>query len=113
LPAGFYNVEDVPPVQFLESHIVHSLEHGYVVFWYNCSNLSLVACEQLKSQIAAVLSEIGSQKAIVFPWNTIEEPLVMTSWAKILRFPTFDADLAADFVLANRSKPPAPEPNAP
>lgn len=112
LQAGFFNVGDIL-VPFPESHIIHSMEHGYVVFWYNCSSLSLTACEQLKSQIAAVLSEVGGQKVIVFPWNTIAEPLVMTSWTQIQRFPNFDADLAADFVLANRSHPRAPEPNVP
>ena len=112
MPAGVYNVGDII-APFPESNIVHSMEHGYVVFWYNCSGLDLTACEQLKSQIAAVLSEVGGQKVIVYPWNTIAEPLVMTSWTQIQRFSTFDADLAADFVLANRSHPRAPESNVP
>ena len=112
MPAGVYNAGDII-APFPESNIVHSMEHGYVVFWYNCSSMSLAACEQLKSQIAAVLSKVGSQKVIVYPWNTIAESLVMTSWTQIQRFSTFDADLAADFVLANRSHPRAPEPNIP
>ncbi len=112
MPAGVYNAGDII-APFPESNIVHSMEHGYVVFWYNCSSMSLAACEQLKSQIAAVLSKVGGQKVIVYPWNTIAEPLVMTSWTQIQPFSTFDADLAADFVLANRSHPRAPEPNVP
>jgi hypothetical protein len=112
LPAGFYNPGDIN-VLFPESFIMHSLEHGYVVFWYNCTVLDAAGCEQLKAEIQAVLDLVGTAKVIVFPWSSIQEPLVMTSWGQILRFNTFDADLAADYVLANRSNPRAPEPNVP
>ncbi|MEK6256446.1 MAG: DUF3105 domain-containing protein [Chloroflexota bacterium] len=110
MPAGVYNASQ-NTVIFPESHIVHSLEHGYVVFWYNCSNLPVSECDELLGQIRAVLDDVGEAKVIVYPWSTIDEPLVMTSWGAIQPFPVFDAQLAADFVLANRSNPRAPEPN--
>jgi hypothetical protein len=112
LPAGFYNPGDIL-VPFPESHIVHSLEHGYVVFWYNCTVLDADGCEQLKAQIRTVLDEVGEAKVIVFPWSSIDEPLVMTSWGMIQPLPVFDEQLAADFVLANRSNRRAPEPTVP
>jgi hypothetical protein len=50
--AGFYD-EDSPQAQvpFPEGYIGHSLEHGYVVFWYNCDVLSESECSTLKSEI--------------------------------------------------------------
>lgn len=111
MPAGFYNVGEVNAV-FPESNIMHSLEHGYVVFWYNCSILSVSECEQLKAEIQEVIDAVGQQKVIVFPWNSINEPLVMTSWGVILRFASFDVQLATDFVIVNRSSDRAPEPFA-
>lgn len=114
VPAGFYNVGDsITLVPFGESNIVHSLEHGYVVFWYNCNVLDAAGCTELKSQIQAVLDDVGGFKVIVFPWIFIDEPLVMTSWGMIQPFQLFNSQLAADFVLANRSNPRAPEPNVP
>ena len=114
VPAGFYNIGDsVTILPFPESYVVHSLEHGYVVFWYNCTVLDTAGCEQLKSQIQVVLDDVGGLKVIVFPWIFIDEPLVMTSWGMIQPFTVFNAQLAADFVLANRSHPRSPEPSVP
>ena len=112
MPAGFFNAGDILDPR-PQGNIVHSLEHGYVVFWYNCSIISVSECDELKGQIQAVLDEVGSHKVIVFPWKSIDVPLAMTSWGKILNFPTFDAQLAEDFVSSNRSNPRAPEPNVP
>lgn len=112
IPAGFYSPGEIT-VPFPESHIVHTLEHGYVVFWYNCSLLSGAECDQLMDQINAVLDDVGSAKVIVFPWYTIDVPLVATSWGMTLSFTSFDAQIAADFIISNRSNPRAPEPNVP
>ncbi|MBW8011908.1 MAG: DUF3105 domain-containing protein [Chloroflexi bacterium] len=90
LNPGFYNEADVSSIPSPESFIVHNLEHGYVVFWYNCSNLSETECEELKDQIRDVLSIAGEEKVIVFPYNDIEEILVMTSWGMVLRFERFE-----------------------
>lgn len=113
LNSGFYEEDQGSEIPFPESYIVHNLEHGYVVFWYNCSQLSDSDCEELKDQIRDVLSEVGGEKVIVFPWSNMEEVLVITSWGMVLRFERFDADMAGDFVLENRSNPRAPEPNVP
>ena len=33
LSAGFY---DTNTYKYPQAHLVHSLEHGYIIFWYNC-----------------------------------------------------------------------------
>lgn len=92
-------------------YLVHNLEHGYVIFWYNCNLLDETACSDLKSQIRSVMDELGGVKLIAYPWDSIDVPLVITSWGHLQRFETFDAEQAKAFYHANLNR--APEPNAP
>ncbi len=107
----FYLESDLATLpKYPEGYLVHSLEHGYVIFWYNCQ-ISGTDCDALKQTIQTVMDETGKTKLIAFPWSTMEVPLAMTSWGQILKFTTPDADLMKKFVLRNRYQ--APEPNAP
>jgi hypothetical protein len=108
LTPGFY---DTNVYQYPEGYLVHNLEHGYVIFWYNCSELETSECEQLKGEVRLVLEAENNNKVIAYPRETIEEPVVLTSWGQLLRMEAFDADAARSFVARNRNK--APEPNAP
>lgn len=108
LQAGFYESNDY---QYPAGYLVHNLEHGYVIFWYNCDLLDEAGCAELKSQIRSVMDELGGVKMIAYPWNSIDVPVVMTSWGRLQRFETFDAEQAKAFYRANLNK--APEPNAP
>lgn len=106
--AGFFdsNIYTYPA-----GYLVHNLEHGYVIFWYNCDLLDEAGCSNLKSQIRSVMDELGGVKMIAYPWDSIDVPLVMTSWGRLQRFDTFDATQARAFYRANLNQ--APEPNAP
>lgn len=110
--AGFYD-ESSPQATELypEGYLVHNLEHGYVIFWYNCATLDVPGCTDLKDQIKKVMSDFDNFKVIAFPRPSLDVPLVMTSWGRIQPFDSFDLTLAKAFVRNNRNK--APEPNAP
>lgn len=105
---GFYdeNIYNYPA-----GYLVHNLEHGYVIFWYNCDILDEEGCSELKTKIRSVMDELGGVKMIAYPWNSIDVPLVMTSWGRLQRFESFDSELAKAYYRANLNK--APEPNAP
>lgn len=107
LSAGFYDTNIYP--QYPQGHLVHSLEHGYVIFWYNCKKLSDSQCSEMKTQIKAVMDAAGGFKVIAYPWDSIDVPLVMTSWGYMLRFETFDPQLAQAFILQHRNRSPEPE----
>jgi hypothetical protein len=112
LDAGFYDMGDIANLgPFPEGYLVHNLEHGYVIFWYNCEILDESACSQLKTDIQDVIKRERNIKVIGFPWPSIDVPVVMTSWARSLSFDTFDPGLARQFVRTYRNQ--APEPNAP
>jgi hypothetical protein len=105
---GFYDTNNY---KFPAGYLVHNLEHGYVIFWYNCETLDEAGCANLKGQIKATINELGGAKLIAYPWPSIDVPLVMTSWGRLEKFESFDADKAKAFYRANLNK--APEPNAP
>lgn len=106
--AGFY---DTNLYTYPGGYLVHNLEHGYIIFWYNCSLLDESACSELKSQIRSVMDELGGTKMIAYPWDSINVPLVMTSWGRLQKFETFDVEGVKAFYRANLNR--APEPGAP
>jgi hypothetical protein len=57
--AGFFesNIYTYPA-----GYLVHNLEHGYVIFWYNCDLLDEAGCSELKSQIRSVMDDLGGVK---------------------------------------------------
>lgn len=107
--AGFFEESDVASLpQYPEGYLVHNLEHGYIIFWYNCAAPGAPACDDLKSTIRSVMDANGNLKVIAFPWPSIDVPLVMTSWGRLLKFPTLDSDLMNQFVRTNRNQAPEP-----
>ena len=112
LPAKLYQEQDLTSLgQYPQGYLVHNLEHGYVIFWYNCAVLDEAGCQQLKSQLQEVLDAFDGVKVMAFPWKSLDVPVVATSWGRLQRFESFDTDLAVRFVRSNRNK--APEPDAP
>jgi hypothetical protein len=57
------------------------------------------------------MNELNNFNVIGFPRSSIEAPLVMISWGRVLPFETFNADQASDIIRRNRNR--APELNAP
>ncbi|HLD92897.1 MAG TPA: DUF3105 domain-containing protein [Anaerolineales bacterium] len=111
-PPGFYEEADLEPyLPYPEGYAVHNLEHGYIIFWYNCDVIDEAACEQLKTDIRNFIDQSLTKKLLALPWNKTDIPLVLTSWGYMLEMPVFDAGRASAFIAANAPK--APEPNAP
>ena len=106
--AGFY---DTNSYQYPAGYLVHNLEHGYIIFWYNCGLLDETACTDLKSQIKSVMDEVNNVKVIAYPWDSLDVPVAMTSWGRLQKMETFNAAPARAFYKSNLNK--APEPNAP
>ncbi len=106
--AGFFDNNNY---QYPAAYLVHNLEHGYVIFWYNCDLLNESGCANLKEQIRTTMDELGGTKLIAYPWPSLDAPLVMTSWGRLQRFEAYDSEQAKAFYRANLNR--APEPNAP
>jgi len=103
--AGFYDEA------LTDEQLVHNLEHGYVVIWYNCVKLDESACNDLKANIKPVINDVNGIKVIASPRDSIDVPVAMTSWGRLLKMETFDAVQARAFYKTNLNK--SPEPGAP
>lgn len=106
--AGFY---DTNAYEYPAGYLVHNLEHGYIIFWYNCDLLAEAACTDLKAQIKSVMDEVNNVKVIAYPWDSLDVPVAMTSWGRIHKMETFNEAQARAFYGSNLNR--SPEPNAP
>lgn len=111
MPAGFYEEADLLGLDYPEQYAVHSMEHGYVIIWYNCEAYA-GDCNELKETLRAVHSE-SPAKVIALPWADMPEPVVLTSWTWMERFETVDEAGIRRYIRENRSHPRAPEYNVP
>jgi len=108
LDAGFYETNNY---QYAAGYLVHNLEHGYIIFWYNCTILDDADCTELKTQIRSAMDEENNFKVIAYPLDSIDAPVVMTSWERLQKMETFDTAQARAFYNTNLNN--APEPGAP
>lgn len=108
LETGFYETNTY---QYPAAYLIHNMEHGYVIFWYNCANLGEGGCSELKSQIKAVMDEVNNVKVIAYPSDSINVPIAMTSWGRLQKLEAFNAAQVRAFYKTNLNK--SPEPNAP
>jgi len=110
LEPGFYEQSDLDGMGAdPDGFLVHSLEHGYVIFWYNCEVAGASECEEIKTGIQDILADDGF-KLIAVPRESTKVALVMTTWGQMLELDEFDRSAALDFINRNRGR--APEPNA-
>ena len=101
---GFYS-EPLP-----DENLVHNLEHGYVIIWYNCERLTDGDCDTLEAQIRDVIDRNG-KKLIAVPRPTLDVPIAITSWGRLDKLDQFDETEIVTFIKEFRNK--APEPGAP
>lgn len=112
LPKGFYLEAEVAALRpYPERNLVHNLEHGYIIFYYNCTLIPDGICSNLMDQISTFIDDNGQFKLIGMPWQTLKAPLVLTSWGRILELDDFDDEVALNFIQRNRTR--SPEPSAP
>lgn len=106
---GFYDDTN----RQVDEDVVHSMEHGYVVIWYDCTKVPQGQCESLKSSIRTLIKSInGGYHLIANPrTGNMETMLALTSWGHLLRLDAFDPDAIRDFIDRNLNQ--APEPGGP
>lgn len=109
LKPGFYEEDALQTyAPYPDGYLVHNLEHGYVIFWYNCTDLDEAACQGLKADIQSVMNAKDNFKTIAFPRPSMDVPVVMTSWGQMQRFEQFNAQQASSFYDRNLNNAPEP-----
>lgn len=97
---GFYE-SDPPP----DEHLVHAIEHGsiWIAYGPDATDADLQTLRDLAGDLA---------KVVVTPYEGLDSPLVVSTWARQLALDSADDPRLARFVDQYRSSPPSPEPNA-
>jgi len=96
-----------------ESQLIHNLEHGGIVIWYDPS-LDSASVDTLvryvETQTASGVS--GRYKFILTPWggaDPLPAPVVATAWRYLLQLESADTDAIGEFARARYGR--SPEPN--
>ncbi len=89
-----------------DGHLVHSLEHGAVILWYNPKKLSSVQIDQLK----AIYNKAPGDKDIMVARTSMDVPVALTSWGRILTLKTIDEKTIDAFFSTNVDRGPEQAP---
>ena len=106
---GFYDDSS----RQIDEDIVHSMEHGYVVIWYDCTKIDKDKCDPLKSSLRELISSInGGYHLIANPrTGNMETVIALTSWGRLERLDAYDPVKIRQFIDRNLNQ--APEPGGP
>jgi hypothetical protein len=92
-PAGFYT--ETPPL----GNLVHSLEHGNVVVYYDPAAITPEARESLEESAAAHGDDPWASVVVApTPNDEPESPYVLTAWRQMLRLDSYDARTVQAFL---------------
>ena len=95
-PAGVYDITKVPA----DGHLVHSLEHGFVVVWYRPDGVTAATADRLR-ELA------GTHKwVLVVPRPSLPSALAATAWHRRLLCPDGADGPINTFVNAFRNAGP-------
>ena len=98
-----------------ESQVIHNLEHGGIVIWYDPAILTDAQVAELTSYVEGQVSSgiSGRYKFILTPWGgnvDLGAAVAVTAWRHLLKLEAFDMDAIRGFADANYLRF-APEPN--
>ena len=96
-----------------ETQLIHNLEHGGIVIWYDADALTAEDVQALatyvETQTASGVS--GRYKFILSPWggtDPLPAPVVATAWRWSLELQTADTSAIDDFARAHYGNAPEP-----
>lgn len=99
----------VYPTAQAQERILHNLEHGGIVIWYQPA---LLGAQDLASLTQFVQQQITTErfKMILVPWNGADfaHPIAVTAWNWLLYLDTADLDTIRAFTDAHYGDAPEP-----
>ena len=98
-----------------ETQLIHNLEHGGIVIWYDPDAVTDAEVDEIASYVEGqVATGLGGRfKFILSPWGGTDDlgaVVAVTSWRQLLKLDTVDMDAIRTFADANYLRR-APEPN--
>ena len=97
-----------------ETQVIHNLEHGGIVIWYDPERLDAEGVDALTSYVTTEVASgvSGRYKFILSPWggnDPLPAAVVATAWRYSLELETADTDAIDAFARARYGR--SPEPN--
>jgi hypothetical protein len=97
-----------------ETQLIHNLEHGGIVIWYDPQALEAADIDALTGYVNAQVAsgQSGRYKFILSPWggdDPLPAPVVATAWRYTLELATADTDAIGNFARSRYGQ--SPEPN--
>ena len=89
-----------------DGHLVHSLEHGAIILWYNPKLLTQDQITTLKN----IFNNISLSKTIMTPRDSLDIPVALSSWGRILKMQTIDKKQITAFFKTNYDRGPEQAP---
>lgn len=95
-----------------EEQLIHNLEHGGIVIWYDAEAVDAEGIDSLaqyvRRQNAAGVG--GRYKFILTPWGgpEIEAPVAVTAWRQLLYVDGVDIDAIDEFARTHYGRSPEP-----
>lgn len=95
---GFYAEAQRP------GYLVHALEHGNIVIYYDPAVLPAADRERLRALASKYPDPFGG--VVVTPRADSEHPIILTAWRVLLRLPGYDQAQIDDFLGLFRGRGP-------
>lgn len=90
--------------QLPDELVLHSMEHGAVVVWYN-EKLDKSDVDRIKEAFVS-----ASGKKIMMPRKDLDVPVALTSWNYLLKLNTIDTEKIKEFIETNNDRAPEKAP---
>jgi hypothetical protein len=92
-----------------EAHLIHNLEHGGIVIWYQPRKVDQQQIQQLTDYVNTQVSS-ERYKFILAPWGGQDfgHPIAVTAWRWLLYLDSANLDAIRDFATAHYGQAPEP-----
>ena len=84
--------------------VVHNLEHGHVVVYYDCSKLN--DCQGTKDQLQKLAESYRNWKVTIVPRQNADAALAVAAWGRLDKLENYDEARIKDFISAWRDRGP-------
>lgn len=84
--------------------VVHNLEHGHVVVFYDCSKLT--DCQGTKDQLQKLAESYSNWKVTIVPRQNADAALAVAAWGRLDKLENYDEARIKDFISAWRDRGP-------
>lgn len=84
--------------------VLHSMEHGAAVVWYK-DDLPQIDVERIKKAF-----NDASGKKIMLPRKSLDVPVALTSWGRLMKFQAIDESKIKEFIETNNDRAPEKAP---